>query len=523
MAAAHQRWKTLLLGLLAGMIYPLGFAPISWWPASIVSVAIIFHIWSKSGHLIALWAAGLYGLGMYGIGVSWVYVSMVNFGNMTPLMAATAVLLFVLFLSLYFIVPVYVYTLVAPRFTLRHRLTIVLPVLWVIFEWLRGTLFTGFAWLYLGYSGLDTWFSAWAPVAGVSLISLVLAFIAGMVAYLYQFISLTNSQKTEPRLFLSTGLQRRTLFKSGLLLLALLLVSRGLDSIRWVEQSGQALDVTLIQADIKLADKWRPENRENLMQSYLAASRAIENTDLIVWPEGALPMVLNKVPESYIDDLRVLDANLVFGVVEREDSEQGARLFNSMVAIDQAAGAGSLQTYRKRHLVPFGEFFPLQAWLGWLFETLNIPMSDFTSGGDEQGNLSINGLQILPTICYEDAYPEDWRAQISNSHMILNISEDAWFGDSLGPHQRLQMARMRAIEFQRSMIRISNSGLSTVIDEQGKYAAISPQFQPTLFNSKVIPMQGETPYTRLGQWPLWLWIAASLIYGFSAGRNKVSV
>lgn len=496
-----SRPKILALSALAGAIYPFGFAPFAWWPLSLVSVAIVFHLWSRADRATALWSAGVYGMGVYGVGVSWVYVSMVNFGNMLPAMAVIAVILFALFLSLYFIVPVFIYTVISAKVSERHRVTILLPVLWVVFEWLRGTLFTGFAWLYLGYTGVDTWFSGWATIAGVSAVSFVFAWLAGQLSHMFQAGKLVY-------------------VKSILAVAVLTVVSWGIHSIRWVEQSGEALDVTLIQADISLSEKWRPENRENIMQTYLAASRVVDKADLIVWPEASIPMILDDVSASYLRELRGLNTSLVFGIVERNIEASRMHLYNSLAVMDaQKEVVEPLQTYRKRHLVPFGEFFPLKPLLGWIFATLNIPMSDFTSGGNHQGNVSVNGIRMVPTICYEDAYPEDWRRQIADSHMILNISEDAWFGDSLAPHQRLQMARMRAIEFQRSVIRSSNSGLSTVIDERGKIDAISPQFQPAIFSSPVFPMQGETPYVKYGQWPLWLWIALSLIFA-TLWRNK---
>ncbi len=463
-----------------------------------MSVAMAFHFWSRADRTTALWSAGVYGLCVYGVGVSWVYVSMVNFGNMLPAMAIFAVLLFALALSLYFVVPVFIFSLLAPRVNERHRLTILLPVLWVSFEWLRGTLFTGFAWLYLGYTAVDTWFVGWATLAGVSAVSFVLAYVAGLLAHLFQ-----ARKATDLAVYVSSIL-------TALLLVA---VSWGLGTIRWSEQSGDELSVALVQANIALSEKWRPENRENLKQTYLFASRSIDKADLIVWPEAALPVILDQLPQAYLDELKGLNTNLVFGVMEREQQAQGAELFNSLVLLNKdAAVDDSLQTYRKQHLVPFGEFFPLQSILGWIFETFEIPMSNFTSGGSTQGNLAIGDIKMLPTICYEDAYPEDWRRQISDSHMILNISEDAWFGDSLAPHQRLQMARMRAMEFQRPVIRASNSGLSTVIDDRGRIDAISPQFEPALFRATVNPMQGDTPYTTYGQWPLWLWMGLCLVF-----------
>lgn len=492
----QTKFKQLILSVIAGAIYPLGFAPFAYWPMPVLSVALVFWIWSRSDRRMVLWSALLYGLSLYGVGVSWIYVSMVNFGNMAPPMAVIAVILFALILTAFTLVPAYLYSRITHLFSPGQRLTLLLPALWVIFEYLRGTLFTGFAWLYLGYASVDTWLSAWSPVAGVLSASYVLAVIAGLLALAWQR-------------WQSEGVILAAIKFPLAMIVVLTMISWALQGLRWTEQSGPALEVTLVQADISLADKWRPEKRSYLMQTYLQASRAAGQADLVVWPEASLPMSLDQVPPEYLDELKALPGAVAFGVIQR--SEDGSQLYNGLAVLDEMTSTeGEMQIYRKRHLVPFGEFFPFKPILGWLFESLSIPMSDFARGTASQGNLTIGSLKLVPTICYEDAYPEDWRRQVREAHAIVNISEDAWFGDSFAPHQRLEMARMRAIEFQRPVIRVSNSGLSTVIDSYGEMDAISPQFQPALFSSPVYPMQGVTPYMRSGQWPLWLWLLLSL-------------
>ncbi|MEE9446554.1 MAG: apolipoprotein N-acyltransferase, partial [Arenicellales bacterium] len=345
-------------------------------------------------------------------------------------------------------------------------------------------------------ASVGTWYSSWAGLSGILSVSLVWAMLAGYGAYKFQSFKLKN------------------MAAFSLMLMLVSAASWGLQQTRWTEQVGAPLEVALVQADIPLSVKWQAKNRENLMQTYLAASRAVIDADLIVWPEGALPMVLDDIPEDYINDLRALDADVAFGAIERKEG----RLYNGISLLSEQND----QQYRKQHLVPFGEFFPLKWLLGGLFETLQIPMSDFTGFNEAQSNFSIKGIKILPTICYEDAFPEDWRAQVADSNMILNISEDAWFGDSFAPHQRLQMAQMRAIEFQRPMIRVSNSGLSTVINDDGSVDQLSPQFQPALFSAPVFPMQGQTPYTRYGLWPLWGLSLALLVFAYVRQKRKAS-
>lgn len=487
------RLKYLAASLFAGVIYPLGFAPFSWWPLALLSVSIIFLLWDTLSRRDALLSATIFGLGVYGVGVSWLYVSMVNFGGMAPFMAVIAVILFALILSSFLLAIVFVYKFIAPKFAPRYRFIVLLPALWVGFEWMRGTILTGFPWLQLGYSATDNWFAGWATISGVIGASFVLATIAGLIAYA-----------------IHVG-QRAVVRNMVIAVVCISLLSWVLSSVRWTEQVGDALDVTLVQADIPLADKWAPAKRNSIMQIYLAASQAVKQTDLIVWPEAALPMVMNEIPAAYLDELRALEGALIFGGIETQTVNNSSRAYNGLALLQ----GDQWQIYRKQHLVPFGEYFPLKSLLGWLFRALNIPMSSFSSGEAGQENMQIKGIKLLPTICYEDAFPQDWRQKVSDSNVLLNISEDAWFGDSFAPHQRLQMARMRTIEFQRPLIRVSNTGLSTVIDAFGDTDAISPQFQPAIFNSPVFGMQGETPYTRYGQWPLWAWMVLSLGYSFS--------
>ena len=493
-----SRRAELLISLLVGMVYPFGFAPYGWWPVSVISVAIIFGIWSRADKPALYWSALFYGLGVYGVGVSWVYVSMVNFGNMLPPMAAIAVLLFALILTTFSLALVFVYSMLSPMLRAPHRLLILLPALWVVFEALRGSVFTGFPWLWLGYTSTDTWFAAWSTLSGVLASGYVLASLAALIAYMMMIRNAVVWGKTI------------------VLMASIVAVSWLLDQHNWTRLSGESIEVTLIQADVPLSEKWQPEKREQILQTYLAATKAASNSDLVVWPEGALPMRLDRISESYLTSLHSVNAAIALGVTTQGKAGDESQYYNSLAILDK----GATQVYRKRHLVPFGEFFPFKPLLGGLFKTLNIPMSDYSKGAKEQANLRVKAFQIVPTICYEDAFPEDWRHKVSDAHAILNISEDAWFGDSFAPHQRLQMARMRAIEFQRPVIRVSNSGLSTVIDARGNIDATTPQFTPAIFSSPVYFVQGDTPYTQYGRRPLWFLLSLMLGLSVLSGRER---
>ncbi len=274
--------------------------------------------------------------------------------------------------------------------------------------------------------------------------------------------------------------------------------------VRWVEPSGNALPVALVQGNIPLRIKWVPEYRDAIVQDYLRLSREATDAKLVIWPESAIPGYLDQAEESLIPPIAALarerGATLIVGVVEK--STEGNRYYNSAIAIGELR-----DRYRKRHLVPFGEFLPLKWLLGWLVNYLHIPMSDFSSGAAAPVPLMAAGEAVAVSICYEDAFGEEVIAALPGATLLVNLSEDAWFGDSLAPHQRLQMARMRAREAGRPMLRAANTGPSAVIDERGNVVVASDQFRQLVVSSMVTPMRGRTPYVIWGNGPV---VAAAL-------------
>jgi apolipoprotein N-acyltransferase len=274
--------------------------------------------------------------------------------------------------------------------------------------------------------------------------------------------------------------------------MTLMLAGWLVEGITWVEPKGEPVKIALVQGNISLAEKWHVDGRSGILKRYMDLSDNT-NADLIVWPEAAVPLYADELPESFWRRLKDHPADFVIGILERRKDAAGEKLYNSV------AGVGnSLSFYRKRHLVPFGEFLPLSSFLEWLLNYLHIPMSDFSSWPGAQPPLTAAGIPLGVSICYEDAFPEDVRAMLPDATLLVNVSEDAWFGDSLGPHQRLQMAQMRAVEMGRPMVRAGNTGVSAVIDHRGEISARSPQFTETVLQDTVQPMTGTTLYVRFG-------------------------
>lgn len=474
------------LALTSGALLVPAFAPGSLFPLAVLSPALLFLLWLPATPGRAAWRGFLYGLGMFGAGVSWVYVSLHHYGNMPAPMAAFATLLFVAVLALF---PALVGYAQARWFPLRGMgfTAVALPALWVLAEWWRGWFLTGFPWLHLGYSQAGTWLAGYAPWLGVYGVSLACAVSAGLVAQTLRV----------PR-------------KSWRLCLPLLAAvwagGWAAGQVQWVQPVGEPLRAALVQASVSLADKWHPEKRSAIAHRYLELSQAALGAELIVWPEAAIPAYLDEA-RAELDTVARLarehGSEFLIGVVERTLDRR--RYYNSVVAVGATAGI-----YRKQHLVPFGEFLPLRPWTEWLLDYLQIPMSNFSRGAADQPPLVAAGRRVGITICYEDAFGEEVIRLLPEAELLVNVSEDAWFGNSLAPHQRLQMARLRSLETGRPMLRAANTGPSAAIDHRGVVIARSPQFRPFVLLTQVQPMQGATPYARFGNLPVVLALLAAL-------------
>jgi apolipoprotein N-acyltransferase len=486
LAEASRRYGDLL-AFVAGMLTPLGFAPFHFFPLAILGPAVLFLVWLPASAGRAAWRGFIYGLGFFGVGVSWIYVSLHTFGNMPAPLAALAVLLFVAALALYMA------ALGALQSWFRDlpigaRLLLVLPATWVMFEWTRGWFLTGFPWLNLGYSQTDTVLSGFLPWGGVYAASFAVAITAGALAAAWR----------------ERG-RAWTYLASAAVIWILGWVAA---QPQWVTPAATPLRVALVQGNVPLSIKWRPEYREKIIDSYVQLSAQVNNADLVVWPESAVPgffhIVGNKLM-SRLDSLRHRgQPDFIIGAVEYDGQQK--KYYNSVFVVGEDVG-----TYRKRHLVPFGEFLPLSSVFGWLLATLEIPMSDFAAGTSEQAPLVAAGQPIGVSVCYEDAFGEEVAMALPRATILVNVSEDAWFGNSLAPHQRLQMARVRAMESGRPMVRAANTGPSAIIDHRGQVVAGSPQFEPFILEGEIQPMVGATPFVHSKNAPIVLLLMGIIV------------
>lgn len=481
------------LALLAGLIMPLGFAPFEWRPLPCVSLALLLLLLDVRAPRRAFFRGVLFGLGMFGLGVSWVYNSLHDFGEaavpVAGLIAAGLVAVNAAYIGLlgYLVWRWSPAGLFYRPSAMAYRNLLLYPAVWVFIEWLRSWVLTGFPWLLVGYSQVDTWLGGYAPVGGALTVSLATAMAAGAVL----------------TVIAGPGYSRPV----GAGVLAVVMgLGWGLHQARWAEPAGDAFQVSLVQGNISQAEKMKPGNLNASLNLYYELTRSHYDSRLIIWPETAVPTFRHRVWRDFLQPLsRELQAHntdlLTGGFVYDFDSR---RYYNAVFKVGDDESV-----YYKQHLVPFGEYMPLRGLLEFLNNFIRIPMSDIAAGEGFR-SIRLAGYDAAAGICYESAYPDVYRAQLPGAAFLINVSNDAWFGDSFAPHQHLEIARMRALEAGRYMLRATNTGISAIIDPQGRVTAHSPQFETDVLTGQVQPMWGSTPFIRGGQAPLVIVLALVL-------------
>lgn len=472
---ALSYWQRFGIALVAGALAPLGLAPLGLWPLSILAPAVLALLTWQQSIKQSYQTAFAFGLGFFGVGVSWVYVSIHDFGHAPVWLAACLTGLFVGFLALLFALPLCIANWRNAQRSISQHL-VAFCALWVLGEWLRSWLLTGFPWLYIGYSQWQTPLAGLAPIGGVFTVSL--ATIATGTTLLY---SLTNAPKA-----------RKAVALIGCI--CLWFAGQYARDITWTTPASEPLSVSLIQANIPQEKKWLPSFRQPTLERYRKLSDQAWSSDWLIWPEAAIPLVYHQAM-PFLEELhyQALTTNtaLITGVLY--DDPKKRVFYNSATGLGLATGL-----YHKTRLVPFGEYVPLEHWLRGMIEFFNLPTSIITAGPTEQAGLQIGSHRLATAICYEIVYPDLVARSSQRRNVILTISNDAWFGASWGPLQHLEMAQMRAIETGRYVLRATNNGVSAIISPKGELVQVSEQFVQAVIQGEVTPMQGSTPFMRFG-------------------------
>jgi apolipoprotein N-acyltransferase len=463
--------------LLAGALMPLSLAPFLLWPIAIVCMMVLFAGLQNQSPLQALLRAAVFGFGLFAAGVSWVYVSMYNFGGVSMLFAAGGTALFCLLLAILFALP-FTFSALIPQRPLFWLLG--WPALWVVSEWFRSWIFTGFPWLYAGYSHTDTWLNGWAPIGGVLLLSYFTALTAAV-----------SMQVVQRRLCPAT-------IFSSLLVITVFVSGLTLQKKNWTEPTSEQLSVALIQPNIEQQDKWSPANRSKILKKLLKLTEDHWGADIIIWPEGALPALYTQI-EQYLGDVDGLAKSYKSALITGlpTNSNPLGPYYNSMLVLGDGQGK-----YDKTRLVPFGEYVPFESLIRGLNGFFDLPMSSFSLGSKNQPPLTAKGQNIATAICYEIAYPDLVVKNARNTSIILTTSNDAWFGASIAPHQHMQMARMRAIENGKPLMRGTNNGITALVDHRGAIFGKLEQFSDGVLTGRISLRTGETPFSRFASWPV---------------------
>lgn len=481
----------VLIALLTGALLALAFSPFNIYPLAVICPAILLILWCKCSSKQAFLRGLIFGIGFFGIGASWIFVSIHKFGNTSAPLAIFITSLFVLILSLYPAFQGYILARFFPKNNF-NKYCLAFPSSWALLEWIRGWLLSGFPWLFLGTSQIASPLRGLAPIIGEYGISFVVVFCSGLLVYI--FFSLRSLKIRQTLISIAVFI----LIWSG---------SDLLTKINWTQPQGQPFKVSLVQGNIPQQLKWDPAYLETTLQSYYQLTQTHWDSQVIVWPEAAVPLLLQDA-KNFLDPLdqeaKKHHTTFITGIPIKD----GFFYYNGIISLGMGHGI-----YYKRHLVPFGEYVPLDSLLRGLIGFFNIPMSDFSEGPFQQNNLYIDGTIIAPFVCYEIAYPNLVLSLLPQADLLLTVSNDAWFGRSFAPAQHLQIAQMRALETGRYHLFNSNTGITAIITPQGRIQASIPSFQKAVLTGNVQKLTGATPYVWIGYVPIIALITVIFLVG----------
>lgn len=480
LARLAQSRAAFVVAALAGAANVFAFAPFGLFFLPVITLALLLLLLEAVAPRRAAWLGFTFGAAWFGAGTYWLYISLHEFGEAPVILAVVLMLALIAIMAAYYALFAWLTARFAPQNALAYFL-LWSPAAWALVEWVRGWFLSGFPWFALGYSQTDTWLAGFAPVAGVFGVSLLVALAAGAVSLL------VAGRKVERAVAVAV-------------LVAAPLGGWVLHGIEWTRPAGEPLTVALMQGNFAQDQKWLPENRIPTMQRYWQMTRRHDDARLIVWPEAAIPSLYNYLDDGFYaqveEDLLDGEQRLLTGTLVRDDLR--GVYYNSAVVL----GGSERRFYHKRHLVPFGEYFPVPDFVREWLRLMNLPYSDFETGEDGSALVLSPDLAVALMICYEAVFGEEVVTALPQAGLIVNISNDGWFGRSIGPLQHFQVSRMRAIETGRWLLRATNTGVTAIVDHRGRVHERLPQFEAAVLRGEVQPRAGATPYVRFGNVPV---------------------
>jgi apolipoprotein N-acyltransferase len=472
-----------LISLLAGCFLTLAFAPFHFYGLAFLCPALLLFQWLHAPPRKSTLLGLLFGFGFFGTGSSWVFISLYRFGNAPFWLAIFLTICFVAILAAYFALQGFLLSrFFARRFPILFCIGI-FPASWMLFEALRSTFFSGFPWLLLGYSQLDTPLRGFAPIIGVYGLTFLTTMISGFLVLLCRVkLRFYWQVSCIAFIFLSIGF--------GALL----------SKINWTTPHSKELKVRLIQGNVPQNLKWDAQQVLAILAKYKNLTNSTWQGDLTIWPEAAAPLFYQQYPsffQNLATEMKNTHQSLLFGIPFLNEKNQ--KIYNGMMLIGQYQGQ-----YLKRHLVPFGEYLPLPFLYSWLLNYFQIPLSDMSPGPQSQAPMYLGKIRLAPFICYEIAFPHDVLKAVKNTQLIVALVDDSWFGDSIALDQHLQISQMRALETGRYLLLTTNTGITAVINPRGEVVSRAPIDQPYVLTAAVQPMTGNTPLMAWGYYPIFI-------------------
>jgi apolipoprotein N-acyltransferase len=476
-----KTFLTLILSLFFGGLSVFSFAPFNFYFVIFVSLtALLLLIRINDG---PNYHALIFGLGFFLSGVYWLVICLNQYGQMNFYLAALFTFILCIFLSLFF----YPITFYKKYYTSLFFI----PIIFTLIEWLRGVIFTGFPWLSLGYSQVpNSPLAGYIPIVGIHGVTFLILLSITITLKIFQGI---YSQKS-----IGLGLFLIFIWGSGELL----------KNLSWVSKINSPLKVSLIQGNISQDKKWDSKFLKEGLAKYMELIKS-SNASLIILPETSIPLMLHQIPNNYLNEIRSHamknGGDVILGVIEKKSEE----FYNSAISI----GNAPMQYYRKFHLVPFGEFIPFNTIIGYVYKHwLNIPFSNLSRGSKIQPLIAVSGQRLGLNICYEDVFGYEIIKSLPEATLLVNISNDAWYGKSIAASQHLQISQARAMETQRMMLRATNTGVTAIIDINGNLISSLPQHEAGKLDGIVQGYIGSTPYSRYGNYPLVILCLLSLLF-----------
>jgi apolipoprotein N-acyltransferase len=469
-----SKWRWELLSPIAGVLLTFAFSPFEYSYLAVLSLVFIFLAWLDCSSSRVFFRGYLYGLGLFGSGISWVYISIHDYGGAPAFGAVLLTIAVVCFWALFPALTGFLSVKIAGE-KYKNRMFYFIPVVWILVEYIRGYwLLNGFPWLQIAYTQIETPLKGFVPLLGVYGTGFLLALTASLLA---------------------AGFKKQIRPSRALIIVISLWGVGGLcQSLKWTNVIGDSIKVALVQGNIRQDQKWLPQNKIKTLVSYQKMTEENWDSDVIIWPETAIPAYFSQVKEFYLDPLsakaKANSTDLIVGLLVKSSKNEHS---NAVITLGRHEAR-----YYKNHLLPFGEYLPLQPLSGYILNALNIQLGNFTPGGGQQKLLIAGGYPFSTSICYEDVFGSEIASTLPEAAYLVNVTNDAWFGFSIEPYQHMQIAQMRALETGRYLLRATNTGVTAIVAPDGKIVDKAPMFNKAVLKGSIYPMGGITPYAKLG-------------------------